>query len=234
MVPPRGRSGRIVVTLEEGAAFELAADLVNRAGLRVGDLLTKDAQDHLIEEDAPHRAREKALRLLAMRERSRREVEVRLQMGGFGPQVVADTIAWLQGLDYLDDRRFAARYREEKLRHGWGERRIRAELLRKGVDRRLIEEELDARDDDSGSSAEGFQAVTSLARKRFGKQFTVDPEASTRRLAGFMARRGYDWEAITAVARVLTQEAGAGEGQAEAEGIADEHAGSGSGGTLVP
>jgi len=116
---------------------------------------------------------------------------------------VVDALVWLGGLGYVDDRRFAERYAGEKLKHGWGERRVRAELLRKGVDRRTVEEALGAEACGPDGTRQDLEAVTALARKRFARQFATDPEAAGRRLAGFLSRRGYDWDAIRDVARVL-------------------------------
>lgn len=52
--------------------------------------------------------------------------------------------------------------------------------------------------------------MLTTVRRRFGAQFVTDPETAERRLAGFLVRRGYDWETIGRVARALRLEAGAG------------------------
>ena len=208
----RGRAERLVVYVEGARAFDLASAVADRAGLRVGTTLSEEAQERLLEEDAPYRARDRALGWLAVRDRSCHEVAERLRGAGFAPDVVAETVAWLRDLAYVDDARFAAGYVSAKLRSGWGERRIRAELHRKGVDRGLIEGALEQETSDAGSGvAEGFEAVTDLARRRFGRQFESDPAGAARRLAGFLGRRGYDWDSINAVTRKLTGET-AGEG----------------------
>ncbi|MBN1321037.1 MAG: regulatory protein RecX [Thermoleophilia bacterium] len=215
----RGRSDRVTVYLEGKAAFDLAAAVADRASLHVGDVLTVEQQERLAQADAPYRAREKAVGLLAIRERARREIEIRLQRAGFEPDIVGDTVAWLEGLGYLDEQRFTERYAAEKLTQGWGQRRVRAELLRKGVERRVVDETLDARAGAEGDVGEELEAVAALARKRFGREFAVDPETASRRLAGFMARRGYDWDAVRSVTRTLVSEAGAVEAAVDAEGV---------------
>ncbi len=209
----RGRSDRFSVYLDGRRVFDLAVDVVERAGLRQGQHLDEQRQAELLEEDAPYRARDKGLDMLASRERCAREIEERLQGAGFDSEVVADTISWLRTRGYVDDRRFAASFAEAKLRGGWGARRIRSELLHKGVDRETLEDILRAASEE-GSGAEGSCAVTALARRRFGGQFAADPTGARRRLAGFLARRGYDWETISTVTRVLADEAADGAEQA--------------------
>lgn len=206
----------MAVHLDGAFALELATVLVDRAGLRTGDVLTAAAQERLLEQDTPQRARSRALRLLSARDRSRGEIESRLQALGFDPGVIADTVTWLEGLDYLDDGRFATSYAAERLRAGWGERRVRAELRRKGVDRILVERALEAEGVNAQAAIEGADALLAAVRRRFGTQFATDPATAERRLAGFLVRRGYDWEAIGRVARALRTEAGAGPGASSA------------------
>jgi regulatory protein len=213
----KGCSDRVAVRLDGELAFDLAAQVAGEAGLRVGDLLSEEAQEHLLSLDAPFRARNKALALLSLRDRSRREVEIRLKTAGFDPEIISATVDWLEGLDYLDDERFIAGYVSEKFRGGWGPQRVRAELLRKGVERRLIDEHLGSEREDFSAAAasEGLEAVTALARRRFGRQFRDDQATAARRLSGFLARRGYDWDSINAIAQILSREAEEGEGRGE-------------------
>ncbi len=207
LVARRGRSDRINVCIGGTKAFDLAAMVIEQAGLHVGDVVSEQAQADLLTEDLPYRARDRALRLLASRDHSRGEVEGRLGAAGFTPEVIADTIAWLSGLGYLDDRRFATRYCAEKQKQGWGPRRIKTELLRKGVERRLVDEAVTG-ENEGFDAGEGLQAATALARRRFGAQMRRDPTGAGRKLAGFLARRGYDWDTVAAVTRILAAEAG--------------------------
>ncbi|MBN1631877.1 MAG: regulatory protein RecX [Thermoleophilia bacterium] len=207
----RGRTDRVSVYLDGSRAFDLACVIADSAGLRVGDHLTTDEQRRLLELDAPHRARDRALRWLALRDRSSHEVADRLRVAGFDAQVVSETVAWLSGLDYLNDARFAAAYVSVKLKSGWGRRRIAAELALKGVERALIDATVDQEDTAAQESVEGFETVAASARRRFETQFAEDPKGATRRLAGYLSRRGYDWDTIHAIARLLEEKA-SGEG----------------------
>jgi regulatory protein len=211
LVSRRGHADRVGVHLDGHFAFDLAAMVADRAGLRAGDLLGAERQQELVTEDAPYRARERALRFLGVRDHSPREVETRLRQAGFDSAVVAETVAWLGGLDYLNERRFAAAYAAEKRRSGWGARRIRAELGGKGVERSVIDEVLALEEADMAGpgdgSGYGAEALEQTVRRRFLAQFGTDPDAAERRLAGFLARRGYDWDTIVKMARTLRAEA---------------------------
>jgi regulatory protein len=211
LVPRRGQVDRVAVHLDGRRAFDVSVVVADSAGLRVGAIVTADRQRELLVQDAPYRARERALRLLALRDRSRWEVQARLRQAGFDPGVVDLTVEWLQGLGYLDDRRFAAAYAEEKARGGWGPRRIQTELAAKGVDRRVVHEVLQARDNEAAGAEAGMETLELTVRRRFAKQFATDPDGAERRLAGFLARRGYDWDTIGRITRTMRAEASAGQ-----------------------
>jgi regulatory protein len=207
LVAKRGRSDRVAIYVDGSLLFDVAAVVADNAGLRHGLVLEVGDQESLAERDAPFRARDKALRLLELRDRCRREIEGRLRASGFDEAVIAATVRWLQDLDYVNDRRFAAHYAAERLRGGWGARRIRADLLRKGTEREAVEEALEAVDGESESGPAETDVIVALARKRFGVQFHTDPVTAKRRLSGFLARRGYDWDVIDKVAKIVGGEA---------------------------
>jgi regulatory protein len=143
------------------------------------------------------------LRFLETRERSSKEVTDRLKKAGFDEEVVADTLVYLNREGFVDDRRFGASFAREKLRSGWGPRRLLMELLRKGLPRALIDEIIVSQDEDpDGVSSEGLAAVVHVVARRFGAELETDPVRGRRRAAAFLARRGHDWEAIEGILRL--------------------------------
>jgi regulatory protein len=196
-------------------ALEVAAVLVTEAGLRPGEFLTAERQAALLEDDQPHRARAVALLMLGRRARCRREVELKLRRCGFADQVAKQTLSWLEAQGYLDDRRFAASYAAEKLKSGWGRRRIVAELGRKGIPRALVEG--DAWDEflPGVDTPVDTEALVGLVERRFGRQLKDDPDGARRRIAGFLSRRGHEWDEITRILRRVADVVGCEQGHAE-------------------
>ena len=211
----KGVPDRVAVCLDGATPLDLAAVVVERAGLYPGLYLTADAQERLQEQDAPYRARSRSLRLLAFRDRSEFEMESRLRAAGFDAEVAQDAVRWLRGLGYLDDDRFAMRYAAERIEAGWGKRRVQAELSRKGLDREVIARALETAGEAVRAATGEEDRVVAAANRRFGAQFASDPEAAERKLAGYLARRGYDWEEIGRVVRAVRSEVGVGSGTGE-------------------
>ena len=146
--------------------------------------------------DQRRKAREAALRLLAVRARSARELKDRLKRKGFPSGVVEQTIRNLQARGYQSDEEFARQFAREKwTSSGWGPARVRQELVRKGIAASLRERVIAETYGDDDLT----EALLPLARKRWASTEDLPTETRRRRLVGFLQRRGYDWETTKTV-----------------------------------
>ena len=100
----------------------------------------------------------------------------------------------------LDDRAFATAFASDKRElSGWGKDRIREVLLRRGVERRLVEEAL--RPD------EGESEVDRAVRVLKEKGAELGDDRGRQRALGLLARRGYDAEEAYAAIRIAARAA---------------------------
>jgi regulatory protein len=130
---------------------------------------------------------ERALRLLAVRQRTRGELRTRLLRAGFERDEVEAELDRLEGVGLVDDARFASDYVEHALdRRLEGRRAIAASLSAKGLDRRLVDEALAAAERDDGDR------LDRLAEARARRLRDLPPDAAHRRLVSFLIRRGHD------------------------------------------
>ncbi len=139
--------------------------------------------------DSPYaKAKNAALRLLAYRSRSEREVRRRLQ-SRFTEEVIDRTLSDLRCQGLLDDAAFAREWREqrEKFRPR-GPGVIRQELRKLGVDTEVIREALS----DFDAAANAYQAGSRYA----AKLSTEDAGAFRRKLGAFLYRRGFEGEVL--------------------------------------
>ncbi len=138
--------------------------------------------------------REAAIRLLARREHSRRELANKLGARGFDQGVVDWTLDELEAERLLSDERFAEVFVRSRADNGYGPLRIRAELRERGVDDETIDGQL------AGIDADWFALAAGVRRKRFGEPV---PEAFKERAKQmrFLQYRGFDGEQIRAAMR---------------------------------
>jgi len=139
-------------------------------------------------EPTARRAFAAACRLLARRAHSRLELQQKLDRRGFGPEVVAETLARLCQQGYLDDlataRRWAEHLAEQRL---CGRSRITAYLRQKGLDRGIID----------AVQQELWQhcSEAELARLALQKRF-AGAAAPLGKAVAFLRSRGFTAEAI--------------------------------------
>lgn len=130
---------------------------------------------------------ERALRLLAVRPRSRRELRSRLLRAGFEAEEVGEELARLESVGLIDDDAFARHLAEHEVAvRGSGRRAVVDRLMAKGVERATIDRTLE----DLGPVDEESRALE-LAESRARRLGTLEPRAAYRRLVPFLQRRGY-------------------------------------------
>ncbi|GIV00242.1 MAG: hypothetical protein KatS3mg014_1857 [Actinomycetota bacterium] len=134
---------------------------------------------------------ERALRLLAARPRSRRELRDRLLAAGFDADQVEEELGRLEAVGLVDDARFARAVAEQHLvRRGAGSRAVLAALAAKGVDRATAEAvlaEVAAAERVPGEE----ERARALALARVERLRGLPPERAFERLVGFLVRRGH-------------------------------------------
>lgn len=151
-------------------------------------------------EERVHHALELAYRHLAKRDRTVAEVRRHLERRSVGGPSIERALAELHDLGYLDDRRYAQRYVEDRRRvDGWGRLRIAAGLRRMGIGESLVEAALAG---DPDARREPDLAVETLER-RLGGAPLADDRGRSRALR-LLATRGFPLE--TAYDAVRTYE----------------------------
>ena len=196
---------RASVYIDDAFAFGLAVDLVIEAGLRKGVRLTADEQRALLVRQETFAAKASALASVANRARTSDEVRRSLLAKGFAETTVEDTVAHLEGIGLVDDAAYARAFVRGRFEgRGYGPARLRQDLQRKGVDRRVIDEALEELTDaeDLGAEARGqaekkWRALRSEDDVRKRKKKTMD----------YLVRRGFGFDtAREAVDRVADAE----------------------------
>lgn len=140
-------------------------------------------------------ALDRALRLLNYRLRGRQELEQALRQRHYTDADIAAAIDQLIAVGLVDDERFARTLAETRvLVSRRGRQAIFFELLKKGIDKELIESTL--ANLDQGAELEAAQ---SLAESRLKRWSDLDPLKRRMRLLSLLQRRGFSGQVIKAV-----------------------------------
>ncbi|EXI74551.1 MAG TPA: recombination regulator RecX [Candidatus Accumulibacter phosphatis] len=138
--------------------------------------------------------RERAVRLLARREHTRRELMSKLASPVESPQELSAVLDDLSSSGLLSDERYASsRLRARATR--FGDARLAHELRAKGVAEELVTAALTAAEDELTRAQRVWQ-------RRFGQQPASPDDAAERaRQTRFLAARGFSAETIRCVLR---------------------------------
>lgn len=162
---------------------------------RPGDGAGKPAPSTLPYEQQVDIAREAALRLLAVRERSSVELRARLREKGFASGVIVTVMDRLQESQLQSDTRFGAQFVESATRRGLSGRRIQMELRARGLSK---EEAARAATEDPEAE---ISRARDLAEGKAARMIGLPVEARVRRLVSLLARKGFDPDTCRIVAK---------------------------------
>jgi regulatory protein len=205
--PQRRHPGRANLHVDDAFCCGVAWELVHEHGLHIGDEVTDALLERLRAADEGWKAKQAALSLLAARARARGELADRLRRKGFAEAAVAHALAEVERLGLIDDRAFAEAWVRDRLRaRPRGTRALLAELAGRGVAPDTAREAVAAvlgaeRTDDAELCA---QAATKWLRTQGTRPTAGDRDSRRRmerRLAAFLARRGYGAADIRAALR---------------------------------
>ena len=133
-------------------------------------------------------AKQRALKILERRDVSRKMLLDKLTEKGISNTDAEEVADWLCGLGVVNDERYAGLVVRHYAAKGYGRRRIRDELYRRGIDRELWDGAL-------AELPETNDAVDRLLSVRL--RGAVSREA-LQRAQSYLLRRGYSWDEVCA------------------------------------
>lgn len=194
--PSQRVQGRWLAMLEDGSILRVGQQEIADFALYAGRELTEEEAAALTAGLRSRQMRERALELLSRKPQSRRELTRKLNEWGAGPEEADAVCDRMEELGYLNESAYAARIVEVYSARGFGEKKLRDELYRRGVPREEWDEAL-ARVEDSTQAIDDF-----LQKKLTG--WTGDRKQLQKDTAA-LARRGFSWSDIRdALARYET------------------------------
>ncbi|WP_284639170.1 RecX family transcriptional regulator [Paenibacillus silviterrae] len=185
-------------------AFSVHEDVLIKYRLFKGEEIEKEQYEAIVLEEERQKAYLNAVRLLSSRLRTEHEIKTRLKLKSFSEEIVQETVERLKTEGYLNDTMFADQLTRQRLHsQKKGRHFIKQELQQKGVSKERIQTAISQVDEETE-----FQMAYELASKKYRNELkSEDPLKTRRKIAGFLARRGYPGGVVTRVLRQLPIEA---------------------------
>ena len=188
--PSQRVQGRWLVQLEDGTLLRVGENEVLAFSLYQGRELEEDERQRLLDSARKNGLKEKALNLLTGKPMSRRELERKLEQWEATEEESAAICDRMEELGFLNDEAYAQTVVRHYSAKGYGERKLRDELYRRGVPREHWEQALEqARDPE--------EAIRAFVEKKLAGK-AGDPK-ELKKVSDALIRRGYRWQEISPV-----------------------------------
>lgn len=200
----KGKSGDVVVFLDNDEKLFLAYEVLLKNGLRKGDEISEDLFSYLVTENQKYFIKKRALSLLARRMHSVSELRIKLLQKKYKKELIEEVLKGLTESKILDDQKFALLFAEEKSGgKSWGKVKIKAELIKKGINRDIINEVLTK----ISSEHDDFQTALELGRKKLRLISAKKPDSrkASQKIMSYLYNKGFDFEICRQVAKELIE-----------------------------
>ncbi|QQS34637.1 MAG: regulatory protein RecX [Ignavibacteriales bacterium] len=194
----------VSIIFDTGEQLFLSYEIVLKKGLRRGTEIDEDLYNLLIDDNRKFFVKQRASRFLSRRLHSVSELKLKLRKFNYETVHIQSVIFELVEHGYLDDKKFAEIFSDEKRKlKRWGDNKIKAELLKRGVKIEIINEVLSAGDSDE----ENFANAKVLAEKKLKSLQTreSDPRKISMKVMNYLIGRGFGYELVKQVVSEITK-----------------------------
>ena len=187
------KSNRVSVYIEGKYSFSLDYDTLMASQLHVGDTVTDEKRNDLLQKDEFPRARDYAYSLLSYRDRTEYEIKDRLLTKGFQENSVKKVLRLLKERHLIDDSQFARRWVDDIfLSRPMGRIRVVHELIKRRVKGSIIEEVCE----EKFTPGSELELARRAAEKKIHSLEHYQREIVKKKIFSFLKNRGFDFEII--------------------------------------
>ena len=184
----------VTIHINDDHFLILAVEVFLKSGLKKGDNLDEDRFSYLIEQNKLFHIKQKAFRLLGRRQHSMFELKTKLWRKDYEQKLIDSVLTDLKDNGYLNDDDFIREFVVAKSKSkNWSMRRIKSELIKRGISSKQIELALKEQSIDSEE-----ENAAGLARKKFEVLLRrdLDPSTLKQKLFNYLLSKGFDYELV--------------------------------------
>jgi len=202
------RTSRVSVFIDGNFAFGVSDDIMLRYALHEGAALDQAAVDAILDSENEEMAKQKALRYLSIRPRSKKEIRDYLLRKEIPAEVSERVIGRLESLKMLDDNAFARMVcRDALAKKPAGAKMLRQMMMKKGVPPSLVESVLA----EFSTPESEFQMAMKAAERqsaRIGRSSRqLDDDHIKKKILDYLVRRGFAFDtALSATKKLLAKQ----------------------------
>lgn len=191
---------RANIYIDNDYAFSLSCELVYKEGLKVNEKIDIEKIKAIAKKDNYLKCKNTALRIVEKTFKSEKELKDKLILKGYDNEAIDKTISFLKEYNFLSDNNYAKMYVKDKSRVQ-GKNKIKFDLIKKGINDNIIEEEIsniDREDEREGAYNLAVKKYNTIA-KRENDKFKL-----SQKLYRFLLSKGYDYDTVSYAVKKVT------------------------------
>jgi len=191
----------VTIHFDNDSMLFLAVEVFLKSGLKKGDDISEDRFSFLIEQNKLFHIKQRAFRLLGRRQHASFELRRKLWNKDYEQKLIDEVIDDLKKKGYLDDKEFIRAFVAEKSKSkNWSTKKIKSELLKRGIDSKLIDRMLNGQMVQSD-----FENAMKLAKKKYEilNKRNLEPKELRNKLSTYLFSKGFDYDLIKEVCNKL-------------------------------
>jgi regulatory protein len=195
----------VLITFDNGHELVINYEVFLKSGLRKGMEVSPDRFSFLVEENEKHKIKTRAINYLAKRIHSEKELRTKLLQKKHKLEMINEIISELKEKELIDDYKYSLIYSEEKTRTKlWGEKKIKSELIKKGINSDIISQVLSEKFPGDNKLENAIELASKKIKSLSGKN--LEKRKLAEKVYSFLASKGYDYQTSReAVEKVLNE-----------------------------
>ncbi len=178
---------------DSGHSLEIPFELIIKHGLKAGTAIDAELFEMLRSGSEIARGKEHGLRLISYRARSEKELRQRIRQKGMNSAASESVIQDFKRMKLIDDEDFARRFVHDLIcRKPAGEFLLRSELLKKGVNKEIIDKVMA----DTFSENDPVKLARSCMRQWLSRHPRTADKEKRSKIARFLFQRGFSRSVI--------------------------------------
>ena len=183
---------RVNVHLDGSFFCGLTAETVVKHGLKIGSEISEQELEDVQFESDKQMAFNKVLNLISKSQKTKKQINDYLKNKSYGQRTMDYVVLKLEEYNYINDAVYVKNYVNFNI-NSKGARRLKQELLLKGVNAKIIDEELSKID----SQAEAIEHLANKYMKNKEKD-----QKNYAKLYAYLTRRGFTYDQIAPYLRI--------------------------------
>ncbi|AYD39737.1 recombination regulator RecX [Clostridium fermenticellae] len=188
----KNNKNRVNVYINNEFGFSCDTELIYIYNFIKGKKLEADYIKKIIDEDNFVKCKNSALRTIERSYKTEYQITQKLIQKGFEDNAINRVIDFLKKYKFIDDKRFIKSYIMEKIK-SQGKNKIKCELLKKGIDKSIVDSELKNID---GSTEIKYAIKLAIKKYNILKKTEINYKKVYKKLGNYLITRGYNQDIL--------------------------------------